>query len=108
MPSYGPNNYKKGGPYMMPASIPAEDWARLVSKRPGMHLGSSSFERAVGYVSGLEFPLLERCETEADVAALPTVRYRALVERPEGMGELEAIRRLEPLLVELITAVRSE
>lgn len=107
--SYGPNNHLQGGSYAVPSSsITAADRARLASKRPEMHLGSSSFEREVGYVRGLEFPLLERCETEADVAALSTVRHRALLERPEGMDKLEASRRLETLLVELITVVRSE
>lgn len=109
MRSYGPNNHLRGGSYAVPSSsIPAEDWGRLVSKQPAIHLGSSSFERAIGYLRGLEFPMLERCETEADVAALPTVRCRALLERPERLDEREAIRRLEPLLVELIAAVRSE
>lgn len=78
-----------------------EAWARLITKRPGMFLGSASFERAVGFVHGLQHLLLMRCRTQEDLDALPTSRHAELLRREDGQDDHEAIRRLEPLLIEL-------
>ena len=85
-------------------SMTPENWARVITKRPGMHLGSVSFERAVGFVRGLEHPLIARCATQDDVSALPTSRHSELLVQGD-LGDAEAITRLEPLLIELFVAL---
>ncbi len=85
------------------SSITPEDWARVITKRPGMYLGAVSFERAIGFVRGLEHPLIVRCATQDEVSALPTSRHSELLVQGDR-DDAEAITRLEPLLVELFTA----
>lgn len=86
------------------SSITPEDWARVIVKRPGMYLGAVSFERAVGFVRGLEHPLVIHCITQDDVSALPTSRHCELLLQGD-LSDAEAIKRLEPLLVELFSAL---
>ena len=86
------------------SSITPEDWAAVIVKRPGMYLGGVSFERAVGFVRGLEHPLIVRCRTQDDVSALPTSRRSELLIQGD-LDDAEAIKRLEPLLFELLTAL---
>lgn len=86
-------------------SIAPEELARSFVRRPGMHLGEVSFERAVGYLLGLEAPLMRAGRTPEDVAALPTSRHRALLQRRPGDDELEAIARLEPVIAETLVEI---
>ncbi|GAA2394699.1 hypothetical protein [Gordonia cholesterolivorans] len=85
-------------------SITPEDWASVITKRPGMYLGAVSFERTVGFVRDLEHPLIIHCNTQDDVSALPTSRHAEMLVRGD-LDDAEAIKRLEPLLVELFTAL---
>ncbi len=86
------------------SSMTPENWAAVIVKRPGMYLGGVSFERAVGFVRGLEHPLVIRCLTQDDVSALPTSRHSDLLAQGD-LSDAGAIKRLEPLLVELFKAL---
>lgn len=83
-----------------------EDLARTFATRPGMYIGEANFERAVGFVLGLEHALLLRCNTPEDVAALPTHRYRALMAWQPGDDDRAAIARLEPVIAAVIAELR--
>ncbi|MDN6304483.1 hypothetical protein ACTXKQ_12960 [Corynebacterium variabile] len=86
-------------------SMTPESWAAVTTKRPGMYLGGVSFERAVGFVRGLEHPLIVRCRTQEEINALPTSRHSELLIQGD-LDDTGAIRRLEPLLVDLFTALQ--
>jgi hypothetical protein len=83
-----------------------EEFARGFVRRPGMYIGSESFERTVGFILGLETVLLRRSRTPKDVATLPTQRHRSLLQRNPADDERAAIARLEPLLVDVLTELR--
>ncbi|GAA3762845.1 hypothetical protein GCM10022240_14190 [Microbacterium kribbense] len=98
------------GPYDVISieSISSDEWAREIARRPGMYLGSATFERAVGFIHGLEHPLIVKCRTPEDTAALPTSRHAELLRRNDDLDEAETIRQLEPVLVELFDALKGE
>lgn len=87
-------------------SIAPEEFARSFVRRPGMHLGEVSFERAVGYLLGLEAPLMQACRTPEEVASLPSSRHRALLQRDPADDELTAIARLEPVLAGILVEIQ--
>lgn len=86
------------------SAMTPENWARVIVKRPGMYLGRVSFERAIGFVRGLEHPLIVRCATQDEVSGLPTSRRSELLAQGD-LDDAEAIKRLEPLLVDLFAAL---
>lgn len=102
------DDWREGG-YI--ASMPAvpfhpEEFARAFARRPGMYLGAVTFERAVGFILGLETALIWARRTTQEAADLPTQRFSALVRRDPGDDEHEAIIRLEPVLTAVLTELR--
>ncbi|WP_114854543.1 hypothetical protein [Brachybacterium sp. YJGR34] len=92
-----------------PVSGDPADLARVIVKRPGMYMGGPvTFERAAAYTIGVEMALIA---TDRD-PPLTEEDHRLLQERPRGRRSLEQelahIRRLEPLLAKLFTALQEE
>lgn len=83
-----------------------EDLARTFAKRPGMYIGEASFERALGFIQGLEHALFLQVQTPEDLAALPTYRYRELMTRRPDDDDRAAIARLEPVIAAVIAELQ--
>jgi hypothetical protein len=60
----------------------------------------------VGFILGLETPLLLRTRTPEDIAALPTSRYPEWTRRDPSDDERAAIARLEPVLLAVLTGLQ--
>ena len=90
-----------------------DDMARLIAKRPGMHLGGASYERAIGFLHGLaSIVAMRRASTSADAApdefsadsGSELLGRIASLRRDPDLDDHEAIRRLEPLIAATIAA----
>ncbi|SER71504.1 hypothetical protein SAMN05443377_10731 [Propionibacterium cyclohexanicum] len=98
-------------------STSAEDLARVIAKRPGMYLGGASYERAVGFLTGVASivstpsssasPDVAPDEFSAGRSSDLLVRLSAL-EHGAGVDDHEAILTLEPLLAEVLTALQHQ
>lgn len=94
----------------------AEDLARMIAKRPGMHLGAASYERAIGFLHGVaSLASAQRAASSTDEPAdheFGADDFELLARvfgarRPPGVDEGEAIRQLEPLLAEALAALQA-
>ncbi|GAT73027.1 non-ribosomal peptide synthase [Microbacterium sp. HM58-2] len=87
--------------------IDPEAFAHVIVTLPGIFLGAATFERATAFVRGLETTLLLRIRTIDDIAALPTHRFRAVMENQVVADDREAIKRLEPVLTEIFAELQT-
>ncbi|PFG69069.1 hypothetical protein B0O41_3920 [Propionibacteriaceae bacterium ES.041] len=94
-------------------STPPEDLARVIAKRPGMYLGGASYERAIGFLTGVA-SIVSAPSSSASTDGFSAGSSTDLLERitavqPDpGVDEREAIQALEPLLVEALAALRDQ
>lgn len=87
--------------------IDPEAFAHVIVTLPGIFLGAATFERATAFVRGLETTLLLRIHTIDDIAALPTHRFRAVMENQVVADDREAIKRLEPVLTAIFEELQT-
>ncbi|OYO17534.1 hypothetical protein [Enemella evansiae] len=96
-------------------STPPEDLARAIAKRPGMYLGGASYERAIGFLTGVA-SIASAPSSSASTGVAPEefsagstsdllVRIAALRRDPD-INEREAILALEPLLAETLASLQ--
>ena len=94
-------------------STPPEDLARVIAKRPGMYLGGASYERAVGFLTGVA-SIVSAPSSSASTDGFSAGTSSDLLERitavePDpGVDDREAILALQPLLAEALAALQAQ
>lgn len=98
-------------------SVSPEDAARLIAKRPGMHLGAASYERAIGFLHGVAaLAAMRRSsrpspETSRDGFSAgdgsSLLGRIAVLRRDPDVEVREAILALEPLLAEALAELQA-